>query len=188
MTSDIGCMYSSGKLYVNFIVCLYSPGTAPAIYGMECMLDHVATFLKKDHLEVRKINLMQDGDVGSNVNMSLALVHPICFTHSVHPTCFTHSVHLTWLIDQLHLSLHASLSHHISHLTWLTHPEHLMWLTHSAHCLGLTNQAHPICLTHQTHLIRLIHQIYYRANSPAHLTWLNSSDNLTYVQHPVHFK
>ncbi|CAG5133675.1 unnamed protein product, partial [Candidula unifasciata] len=39
-----------------------APGTAPAIYGMECMIDHVATYLKKDHLQVRKLNLMQDGD------------------------------------------------------------------------------------------------------------------------------
>ncbi|XP_059172964.1 xanthine dehydrogenase-like [Physella acuta] len=38
-----------------------APGTAPAIYAMECMIDHVATYLKKDHLEVRKLNLFVDG-------------------------------------------------------------------------------------------------------------------------------
>ncbi|XP_012937306.2 xanthine dehydrogenase [Aplysia californica] len=38
-----------------------APGTAPAIYHRECMIDHVATYLKKDHLEVRKVNLFQDG-------------------------------------------------------------------------------------------------------------------------------
>ncbi|CAL1535967.1 unnamed protein product, partial [Lymnaea stagnalis] len=38
-----------------------APGSAPAIYAMECMVDHVATYLKKDHLEVRKVNLFVDG-------------------------------------------------------------------------------------------------------------------------------
>ncbi|BFZ04907.1 hypothetical protein BsWGS_07946 [Bradybaena similaris] len=40
-----------------------APGSAPAIFGMECMIDHVATYLKKDHLEVRKINFLRNGDV-----------------------------------------------------------------------------------------------------------------------------
>ncbi|BFZ04909.1 hypothetical protein BsWGS_07948 [Bradybaena similaris] len=40
-----------------------APGSAPAIFGMECMIDHVATYLRKDHLAVRKINFMHDGDM-----------------------------------------------------------------------------------------------------------------------------
>ncbi|BFZ04912.1 hypothetical protein BsWGS_07950 [Bradybaena similaris] len=40
-----------------------APGSAPAIFGMELMIDHVATFLKKDHLAVRKLNFLKNGDV-----------------------------------------------------------------------------------------------------------------------------
>ncbi|CAG5123476.1 unnamed protein product, partial [Candidula unifasciata] len=36
-------------------------GSATAIFAMESMLDHVATHLKKDHLEVRKVNFFKDG-------------------------------------------------------------------------------------------------------------------------------
>ncbi|KAH9518796.1 hypothetical protein Btru_006298 [Bulinus truncatus] len=38
-----------------------APGSAPAIFAMENFIDHVATYLKKDHLEVRKVNFFQDG-------------------------------------------------------------------------------------------------------------------------------
>ncbi|XP_055899821.1 uncharacterized protein LOC106054458 [Biomphalaria glabrata] len=43
-----------------------APGSAPAIFAMENFIDHVATYLKKDHLEVRKVNLFQEGQTTLN--------------------------------------------------------------------------------------------------------------------------
>ncbi|BFZ04913.1 hypothetical protein BsWGS_07952 [Bradybaena similaris] len=49
------------KTHRPTITYMRGPGSATTIFAMECMIDHVATYLKKDHLEVRKINLYQNG-------------------------------------------------------------------------------------------------------------------------------
>uniref|UniRef100_A0A0B7AD29 Aldehyde oxidase/xanthine dehydrogenase a/b hammerhead domain-containing protein n=1 Tax=Arion vulgaris TaxID=1028688 RepID=A0A0B7AD29_9EUPU len=48
------------------ITYMRSPGSATAIFAMESMIDHIASYLKKDHLEVRKINLFHNGDTTLN--------------------------------------------------------------------------------------------------------------------------
>ncbi|KAH9494783.1 hypothetical protein Btru_020594 [Bulinus truncatus] len=51
------------KTHKPVSTAMRSPGSAPAIFAMESILDHVATYLNKDHLEVRKLNLFQPGQV-----------------------------------------------------------------------------------------------------------------------------
>ncbi|CAG5132650.1 unnamed protein product, partial [Candidula unifasciata] len=60
------------KTHKPTITYMRGPGSAASIFAMESMIDHVATYLKKDHMDVRKINLYQNGQTTLN---SVVLEH-----------------------------------------------------------------------------------------------------------------
>ncbi|XP_059140432.1 uncharacterized protein LOC131928419 [Physella acuta] len=51
------------KLNRHVGTAMRAPGSATTMFAMESILDHVATYLKKDHLEIRKKNLFEKGQV-----------------------------------------------------------------------------------------------------------------------------
>ncbi|CAH1786918.1 unnamed protein product [Owenia fusiformis] len=52
-----------------------APGSTPAIFIMESLMDHVATALGKDPAEVRKVNLYQDGQLTPTSTVKLQGCH-----------------------------------------------------------------------------------------------------------------
>ncbi|CAL1538889.1 unnamed protein product [Lymnaea stagnalis] len=51
------------KTHRPVATAMRAPGSATSMFSMESIIDHVATYLKKDHLEVRKLNLFEKGQV-----------------------------------------------------------------------------------------------------------------------------
>ncbi|KAK0047559.1 xanthine dehydrogenase 1, partial [Biomphalaria pfeifferi] len=51
------------KTHKPVSTAMRAPGSATSIFAIESILDHVATYLNKDHLEIRKMNLFQPGQV-----------------------------------------------------------------------------------------------------------------------------
>ena len=53
----------------------------PLIFIMESMIEHVAKSLGKDPLEVRKLNLYTQGQVGDGTLFVLYMMNMKCFFH-----------------------------------------------------------------------------------------------------------